>query len=55
METFLICAPQEARATCWLRRAVFTVLAGVALLALVTSFAVEFVAFTPSSVHAKAP
>jgi hypothetical protein len=46
METFQICTPEDVQATCWIRRAVFTLVVGIALLALAASFAVEFSAVT---------
>ena len=44
MEQLNICEPDEPKATYWLRHAVLGLIALVALLALVLSFAVEFMA-----------
>ena len=44
MNTSNICQPDEAKAACWLRHAVLGLLGLLALLSLVLSFAVEFMA-----------
>jgi hypothetical protein len=44
MNTLNICEPDEPKATCWIRQAVTGLLGLAALLSLVASFAVEFMA-----------
>lgn len=44
MNTLNICEPDEPKATCWLRQAVIGLLGLAAVLLLVASFAVEFMA-----------
>ena len=44
MKPFRICQPDESKAACWLRGAVLGLLGVVALLSVVLSFAVEFMA-----------
>ena len=53
MNTLNICESDEPRATCWLRRAVIGLVALVALLLLVASFAVEVMA-TGADLHPRA-
>ncbi|MCW5657483.1 MAG: hypothetical protein KIT60_07255 [Burkholderiaceae bacterium] len=47
MDTSNICEPDEPKATCWLRHAILGLLGLVAVLSLVLSFAVEFMATGP--------
>jgi len=42
-----ICDPDEPKATCVIRQAMYALLAGAALFALVVAFAVEIAAVTP--------
>ena len=48
MDGIYTCDSEETRGRCWVRHAVYAMLAGTALLSLLVAFAVEFVAVTPA-------
>jgi hypothetical protein len=51
MDGIYTCDSDETRGWCWVRHAVYAILAGTALLALLVAFAVELVAVTPAMHH----